>query len=350
MSDSTLGYAIIGAGNIGAVHAQALAHVPGTRLACVADSTREKAEALAGQYGGDWCGDFLSAVNRADVDVVCICTPSGAHVEPGVAAAEAGKHLVIEKPLDVTLERVDRLLDAARMAGVKTTCVLPYRFLAGSRRAYEAIQAGRLGRITLAEARVPWWRSQAYYDAGGWRGTVQFDGGGALLNQALHAIDLMLWLVGRPVWVSGRVATLAHRMETEDTGVAALALASGALAVLTGGTGCYPGDPATIAVYGDKGTIILQEGRIKEWRLADAAPGEAEAMRAEDQLGGSGSGDPSAIGFEMHRRQLADFTEAIVHDRRPFVTGPDGRPCLEAIAAVYESARTGQAVSLERVS
>ncbi len=342
--DRPLGYCIVGAGNIGKVHAQAIAHVEHARLVAVADTSIEQAQALCATCEAAWYTDYREAVARPDVDVVCICTPSGAHMEPALAAAEAGKHLVVEKPLDRDVPRASRILTAARERGLKATCILPYRFNAGSRRAREAIVAGRLGRITLAEARVPWWRTQAYYDTGGWRGTAEKDGGGALINQALHAIDLMLWLAGPTASAFGHTARLAHRMETEDTGVAVLSLASGGLGVITGGTGCWPGQQATIGIYGDRGTIILHEGRITTWQLVDAAPGEAEALMAEDQGGGSGSKDPMAIGFEMHRRQLADMSAAILADRQPTVTAADGLHCLEVICAIYESAKTGKVV------
>ncbi len=339
-----LGYCIVGAGNIGKVHAEALALIPQASLAAVVDIIPERAQTLADRYGAGWHRDYHEAAERPDVDVVCICTPSGMHMEPAVAAARAGKHLVVEKPLDATLERADQILAAAHAAGVKSTCVLPYRTLAGSQRARAVIEAGRLGRLTLAEARVPWWRTQEYYDAGGWRGTTAFDGGGALINQALHAIDLMLWLAGPALSVSGRTARLAHRMETEDTGAAVVNLASGALGVITGGTGCWPGHAASVAIYGDRGSIVLHEGRVKEWQLVGAAPGESEAMIAEDQLAGSGSSDPTRIGCEMHRRQLADMTAAVLEDRLPAITGVDGRPCLELIAGIYASASKGQVV------
>jgi UDP-N-acetyl-2-amino-2-deoxyglucuronate dehydrogenase len=344
--DHRLGYCIVGAGNAGKIHAQALACIAQARLVAVVDRQIERAHGLASSYGAAAFTDFQEAFALPDVEVVCVCTPSGYHLEPGAAAAASGKHVVIEKPLDVTLERADRLLAAAAAAPVKTTCVLPYRFKAGSRRASEAIAAGRLGRISLVEARVPWWRSQAYYDSGGRRAMTARDGGGAIIAQALHAIDLMLWLAGPAAAVYGCTARLAHQMETEDTGVAVLTLASGALATIAGGTGCWPGTGATVGVYGDRGSIVLCDGRIESWKLADAAPEEEEAMRSEDQAGAGGSADPTAIGYEAHRRQLADMTAAILEDRRPFVTGADGRPCLAAICALYESARTGKTVKL----
>jgi predicted dehydrogenase len=341
-----LRFGIVGAGNIGHVHAEAIAQIPEAQLTVVGSRNEERGRALARSYHATWVDDYLAASTHPDVDVVCICTPTGVHAEPAVAAARAGKHLVVEKPLDVTLERTDQILDAVQRAGVKATCVFPYRWMAGSQEAQKAIQAGRLGRITLADAQVNWYRTQAYYDEGGWRGTWQLDGGGALMNQSIHAIDLLQWLVGPVQCIYGQTATLGHRMETEDTGVALLNLASGGFALIQGATTCWPGRPATIAVHGDRGTIVLHEGRVVTWKLTDAEPDEEEAMLTLEGGQGSGSADPMGIGSELHRRQLADMVSAILEDRAPRVQGTEGRAAMEIILAIYESAASGQAVSL----
>jgi UDP-N-acetyl-2-amino-2-deoxyglucuronate dehydrogenase len=346
VSRAEIGYAIAGAGAIGAVHAAALADIPRARLAGVYDPAAGRAQQLAATYGAVVYPDLDALLSDADVNAVCICTPSGLHMEPAVAAAAAGKHLVVEKPLDATLARADEILRAARKYRVKTTCILPYRSLMGAQRAKDAVAAGRLGTITMADARVPWWRSQSYYASSGWRGTVALDGGGALINQALHAIDLLLWLTGPAESVFGHTATRVHEMETEDTGVGVVQLKGGGLATIAGSTGCWPGFPATVTVHGDGGTIVLQEGRVKAWRLMNAPDGEEAVRLAEDQLGGSGSADPGAFGSEMHRRQLAEFTAAIIENRAPQLSAEDGRECLAVIAALYESAATGRSVRL----
>ncbi|MEA3336748.1 MAG: Gfo/Idh/MocA family oxidoreductase [Chloroflexota bacterium] len=346
MAEENLRFAVIGAGNIGHVHAQAIAAIPGARLTVVGSTNPARGQALATANDALWIPDYLEAAVHPDADVVCICTPTGAHAEQAVAAAEAGKHLVIEKPLDVTLERVDQILAAARAAGVKTTCIFPYRCMAGSQEAKKAVEAGRLGRLTMADARVKWYRTQEYYDMGGWRGTWELDGGGALMNQSIHAIDLMQWLAGPVNSVFGRVNTLAHRMETEDTGAAVLMLDSGGMATIQGATSCWPGLPAMVALHGDRGTIVLHEGRIVTWKLSDAAPGEEEAMLNLEGSQGSGAGDPTGIGFELHRRQLADMVQAIQEDHLPMIDGAEGRASIEIILAVYESARTGLEIQL----
>jgi UDP-N-acetyl-2-amino-2-deoxyglucuronate dehydrogenase len=342
---STLGFAIVGAGNIGKIHAQAVACIPGARVSVVCDADAERGRALAEACQAAWVSEYPAAVAQADVDVVCVCTPSGSHAEIVEAAARAGKHLAVEKPIDVTLERADRIIGATQQAGVQITCLFPSRFREGVHQARQAIEQGRLGRLTLADAYVKWYRTQAYYD-GTWRGTWNLDGGGALMNQSIHTIDLLQWLAGPVATVFGRTATLAHRMETEDTASAVLEFQNGAMGVIQGATSCWPGDRARLDLHGDRGTITLEEGRIVTWKLADAAADEEQRMLNLEGVLGTGSSDPTAIGHEMHRRQLADLVDAIRQHRRPAIEGAEGRKALEIILAIYRSAQTNRSVSL----
>jgi UDP-N-acetyl-2-amino-2-deoxyglucuronate dehydrogenase len=341
----TIGFAIIGAGNIGKIHAQAVQAIPGTRVSVVCDESEERGRALAEACGADWVRDYPAAVARSDMDVVCVCTPSGSHAEIAEAAARAGKHLVVEKPIDVTLERADRIINAARAAGVRLACIFPTRFRVGVHKTKEAVEAGRLGRLMLADAYVKWYRSQAYYD-GSWRGTWALDGGGALMNQSTHTIDLLQWLGGPVESVFGRTTTLAHRMETEDTASAVVVFQNGALGVVQGTTSCWPGERARLELHGERGTIVLEEGRITVWKLQDAPPGEEERMLNLEQTLGSGSSDPTAIGYELHRRQLADLVEAIQQNRPPIIEGAEARKAVELILAIYRSAQTDRPVQL----
>lgn len=338
-------FAIIGAGNIGKVHAQAIHVIPGARVSVVCNRGEERGRALAETYGAVWVADYHEAVARDDVDVVCICTPSGTHAEIAEAAAQAGKHLAVEKPLDITLERAHRIIRAVEQAGVKMTCIFPTRFTLGVHMTKQAIEQGRLGRLTLADAYVKWYRSQAYYE-GTWRGTWALDGGGALINQSIHSIDLLQWLAGPVDTVFGYTATLAHSIETEDTASAVLKFRNGALGVIQGATSCWPGDRARVELHGHRGTIVLEEGRITKWKLADATPDEEEHMLMLEESGGSGSADPMAIGYELHRRQLVDLVEAIREDRPPAIDGAEAYKALEIILAIYRSAQTGIAVQL----
>ncbi len=344
-----MGFAIIGAGNIGKVHAQAINVIPDARVAVVCNRGAERGCALAELYDAMWTPDYHQAVAHDDVDIVCICTPSGGHAEIAEAAAQESKHLIVEKPIDVTLERADRIIHAAEQAGVKMACIFPYRFMIGVRKAKRALQFGRLGQLALADAYVKWHRAQEYYDES-WRGTLALDGGGALINQSIHSVDLLQWLAGPVETVFGHTATLAHRMETEDTASAVLTFQNGALGVIQGATSCWPGDRARVELHGDKGTIVLEEGRIVVWKLADAGPDEEGQMLTLEESLGSGSSDPTAISYEMHRRQIADMIEAVREDRPPAVVGTEARKALEIILAMYRSAQIGALVRLSLMS
>ena len=340
-----IGLAIVGAGNIARSTAKAIAAVPGAKLNVVCDLTEANARELAEPYGAAWETVPEIAVQRKDVDVVCICTPSGSHGEIAVAAAQAGKHLVIEKPMEINLPRIDAIIQAAQAHGVKMTCIFPYRFMLGSRKAAEAVRQGRLGRLIMADAVVKWYRSQAYYD-GSWHGTWKLDGGGALMNQSIHSIDLLQWLAGPVASVYARTATLAHQMETEDTAAAVLTFSNGALGIIQGSTACFPGQQARISLQGDQGTIVIEEGRIVVWKPDSAAPDEEAEMLALEQAQVSGSQNPSGIGHELHRRQIADFVEALRNDSQPAISGAEARKSVELIRAIYHSARLGQPVNL----
>lgn len=340
-----LRFAIIGAGNIAKIYVQAFAAIPDAQVTVICNRTESTGRPLAQQAGADWVPDYQSAVQRADVDAVVIATPSGFHAEPAIAAAQAGKHLLVEKPLDITLTRADSIIHAAEAAGVVLACVFPLRFGEGPRQAKAALEAGRLGKLTLADVYVKWYRPPAYYQ-NPWRGRWPTDGGGALMNQAIHNIDLVQWLAGPVREVVGRTATLVHNIETEDTAAALLTFASGALGVIQGATSAWPGDPARVELRGDRGTIILEEGRITTWKLADAAPGEESAMLTLESSGGSGAADPMAIGFEKHRRQIVDLMEAIRNGRPPAIQGAEARRAVEIVRAIYRSAAQRAPVTL----
>jgi predicted dehydrogenase len=341
-------FAVVGAGNIAKIHVEAIKHIPAAQVTVVCNRTAATGQALAAFCGASWVADFAEAVARPDVDAVAVCSPSGTHAEIAIAAAQAGKHVLVEKPIDITLSRVDDIIAATQQAGVVLACVFPLRFVAGAHKAREALAGGRLGRLTLADVFVKWHRPQSYYDQS-WRGTWALDGGGALMNQAIHNIDLMQWLVGPVASVIGCTATLAHKMDTEDTASALLTFQNGALGVIQAATSTWPGEPARVELRGDRGTIVLEEGRIVAWRLADATPDEEVAMLNLEAGSGSGAADPMAIGYERHRRQIVDMIEAIREGRPPMIEGAEARKSVEIILAIYRSAAKGRPVALPLV-
>ncbi|HYT89243.1 MAG TPA: Gfo/Idh/MocA family oxidoreductase [Gemmataceae bacterium] len=346
------GFGIVGCGMIARFHAKALAEVPGARVVALADSDVPRAHKFAGELGlgaDRVYPDTAPLLTRSDVDVVIVATPSGAHMEPAVAAANAGKHVVVEKPLEVTLERCDRILEACDRKGVKLCTIFPSRFADANRTLKAAVDAGRFGRLTLGETTCKWWRSQAYYDQGGWRGTKALDGGGALMNQAIHNVDLLLWMMGPVTHVCGFAARLAHeRIEVEDTAVACLRFKSGALGVIEATTSVHPGLPKTIAVHGDQGTAVIEQEDVLRWEFApEVEEDQRVRQRFAQKVGASGgASDPSAISHVYHARQLTDFVQALETGRAPLVDGREGRKAVEVILALYRSAETGQLVEL----
>src|SRR5438132_2347621 len=346
-----LGCAIVGCGMIARFHARALAEVPGARVAALASRSPANADKMRQELGlaCDIAADLNDVLKRRDVDIVIITTPSGAHMEPAVAAAKAGKHVVVEKPLEITLDRCDRIIDACAKNKVQLCTIFPSRFGAANLELKKAVAAGRFGRLTLGETTCKWWRPQSYYDEGGWKGTQALDGGGALMNQAIHNVDLLLWMMGPVTHVQGFTAMLAHeRIEVEDTAVACLRFASGALGVIQATTSVFPGLPKTIAVHGDRGTVVVEQEDVLRWEFNPPMPEDRVIKeRFAQKVGASGgSSNPAAISHVGHARQLTDFVHAIETDTAPVVDGREGRKAVEIILAICRSAQTGRTVQL----
>jgi len=346
-----LGFAIVGCGMIARFHARALQDVPGTRLAALVSRNQANAQKVMDSVSAscDVYPDVQPVLARKDVDVVIVTTPSGAHMEPAVAAAQAGKHVVVEKPLEVTLERCDRIIDACDKNRVKLCTIFPSRFGDANQALKSAVQAGRFGRLTLGETTCKWWRPQSYFDEGGWKGTKPLDGGGALMNQAIHNVDLLSWMMGPVSHIMGLTATLAHeRIEVEDTSVACLRFKNGALGVIQATTSVYPGLPKTIAIHGDKGSAVIEQDDLVRWELTPETDEDKHIRERFAQKTGAsgGSSNPAAISHVGHARQLADFVQAIETGRPPLVDGREGRRAVEIVLAIYRSAASGRVVEL----
>jgi UDP-N-acetyl-2-amino-2-deoxyglucuronate dehydrogenase len=346
-----LGCAIVGCGMIARFHVRALAEVPGTRLAALVSRSEASARKLADELkvDCDLSTDLGKVLARPDVHIVIVTTPSGAHLEPAVAAARAGKHVVVEKPLEITTERCDAIIAACEQNGVQLCTIFPSRFHDANRALKDAVEAGRFGRLTLGETTCKWWRPQSYYDEGGWKGTLALDGGGALMNQAIHNVDLLLWMMGQPTHITGFTATLAHeRIEVEDTAVACLRFANGALGVIEATTSVHPGLPKTIAVHGDRGTVVVEQEDVLRWDFDPPTPQDEEVRQRFAQRSGAtgGSSNPAAISHEGHARQLTDFVRAIRTGTAPLVDGKEGRRAVEVIQAIYRSASTEEVIRL----
>jgi UDP-N-acetyl-2-amino-2-deoxyglucuronate dehydrogenase len=336
----TRGFGIVGAGVIATIHADAIAMLPDARLAAVTDVAAGAAAAFAAARGCPAEPDLGALLARHDVEVVCVCVPSGLHAAIGIQAAKAGKHLAVEKPIDVSLDAADRLIEAARAAGVALTVISQHRFDLGLIELRRLLDSGALGRLVLGEASTKWYRTQGYYDSAAWRGTWAMDGG-SLMNQGVHYVDLLRWCMGPPTEVTAVYSTQAHRIEVEDTALAIVRFASGAVGTILSSTAAFPGFPQRLEITGTEGTVIVEDGRIVRRALgADADPASAAASAA------SAAADPAALNVASHAAQLADLLDAVDTGREPAVTGADGRAALQVVLAVYESSRTGRPVTL----
>ncbi|HYC70492.1 MAG TPA: Gfo/Idh/MocA family oxidoreductase [Opitutaceae bacterium] len=344
-SPAPLGFGIIGTGMIAGYHAKAIAQVTGARLVGAASLTADNVRTFAEKHQlGFWTTKAEELVARPDIHVVCVTTPSGVHLDPALAAIRAGKHVVIEKPLEVTTARADRILDAADQAGVRVCPIFQARFGQGARTLKAAIDAGRFGRIAVASAYVKWYRAPAYYT--GWKGKLALDGGGALINQAIHGLDLLQWFAGLPEEVSAYKTRVVHRgIEGEDTAVAALRYPSGALGTLEASTACWPGWSRKIEICGETGSVALEDDHLARWEFKDAQPGDDEIRNAKvDPSMRSGAGSATAISYEGHLRQIQDLVDAL-RDRRPLaIEGREGRKAVALVNAVYQSAEQGRPV------
>lgn len=341
-------FGLIGCGMIAGFHAKAIAEIGGTLVACY-DHLPQAAERIAASTGCKPYSDLSAFLAEKEMAIVTICTPSGAHLAPALAAAAAGKHLIVEKPLEITLERCDQMIDACQKYGVQVSTVFHSRFHQSALWMKQAVDSKRFGRLTLGNAIVKWYRTQEYYDSGAWRGTWELDGGGALMNQAIHTIDLLTWLMGPVVQVTAQTALLAHeRIAVEDTAVATVQFANGALGVIEASTAAYPGYLKRIELHGSAGSAIMEEEDITHWDFTTSLPSDAvirEQMTSRAS-GGGGAADPTAIGHHGHAKLFADVVNAIETNRQPLIDGYEARRSVEIILAIYESARTGKTVSL----
>ena len=342
-----VGIGVVGAGMISNFHAKAIADTDHGRLIGCFNRNREKAEAFVKQHGGKAFASLDEMLADPDLDAVSICTPSGAHRDPAVQAAAAGKHVMVEKPLEVTADRCDEIINACRDAGVNLGVTFQSRFHESSRLLKQAIDQGRFGKITMGDAYVKWYRSQEYYDSGAWRGTWELDGGGALMNQAIHSVDLLLWLMGSVSQLSAMTDTLTHeRIEVEDVAVASLRFGSGALGVIEATTTAYPGAFKRIEISGSRGSAVLEEESLTQWQFDEETEQDEEIRRRmlDNTKTGGGAADPASIGHQGHTAVFNDFIDAIYSGRPPMIDGAEGRRSVALIQSIYESARSQRMV------
>ncbi len=337
-----VGYLIVGAGAISAQHIEAIRITDGAYVAGVSDSSAERAQAAGERWGVPWSTDLAEALGWSGVDAAVICTPSGLHAGQALAALQAGKHVLIEKPIALSLDDADRVVEEARSRDLVVSTVSQRRFEPAVQAIRQVLSDGALGPVAFVEGLTLDYRPQQYYDSAAWRGTRAFDGG-ALMNQGIHMVDLVRWLAGPIVRVAGQAATVAKKMEAEDTATAAVAFASGALGSLVATTCAYPGVPHELRVYGERGYIHLRGEDLVGWEVQ----GVPRPEPTQEQAGPAAA--TWGTTFVGHARQYRDVTSAIVEHRPPAISGADGRDTLAVVLAVYDSAATGHAVTLTEV-
>lgn len=341
MRNGRIKFGIIGCGTIANWYAGAMAGMERAELARVYDAFPEAAKAFSEKHGVKYDAD-LGEFFASDIDAVCICTPSGLHAGYAVAAAKAGKNIVVEKPMGITEAQLDDIVSACGRFGVKLCAISQLLFSDGVRKVRRALDEGKLGRLILGDVVMKYFRSDEYYRKGGWRGTLKMDGGGALMNQGIHGVSLLLYLMGPVKTVTALAKTLRHPIEVEDTAAALLEFQSGALGYLVGTTSVTPGMPRVLNLHGTKGSVTLTEDAVTQWDLEGEPPLPLRTENGQDT-----ANDPSGFSVENHRRQLDDFIDALQNGTDPKFGPREGRKPVDLILAVYRSAETGETVTLE---
>jgi UDP-N-acetyl-2-amino-2-deoxyglucuronate dehydrogenase len=334
---------LIGAGNISDAHARAVSEIPGAAVAAVFGSTLARAAPLAARHGATAYGSLDDFLAHRPMDIVAIGSPSGLHAEQGIAAARHGLHVLVEKPIDVTVAKADLLIAAAAQARVTLGVIFQDRLKPDVLRLKALVEQGRLGSPILATAQVKWYRPPSYYRDSRWRGTRALDGGGALMNQGVHTVDLLLWLFGPVRRVFARIATELHAIEVEDTAVAAIEFANGALGTIEATTAAYPGYARRLQLTGSNGTATLEGDELVALDLLDA-PAAAGVTRGATAPENAAS--PVVTDVSAHRAVFEDFIRAATQGGRPCCDGVEGRRSVELIEAIYRASRTNEPADL----
>ncbi|HET7768344.1 MAG TPA: Gfo/Idh/MocA family oxidoreductase [Chloroflexota bacterium] len=337
-----VGFAVVGAGLVGPRHAEFATKAEGARLAVVCDLREDRGRPVAEKLGAEWTPRLSEVLGREDVHVVSVCLPTALHLEVATAAAEAGKHVIVEKPLELNVARARKLIAACKRNNVRLAAIFNRRFVYGTKRTREAVQSGELGKLLVADMRFKAWRPQSYYSESGWRGTWDKEGGAALINQGIHGVDLITWIAGPIARVYGHARHLRHDIEADDTTVAVCEYESGALGVIECTTSVTPRQGDWLEVHGEKGSVLLENYRIHAWQIEGSEAGEPHP---EDlMLPGADKGVD--VG---HFLQVQDMADAVREGRDPVVTGEAALHSLAVVQAIYESERRKAPVDVAEI-
>jgi predicted dehydrogenase len=332
----TIHIGLIGGGNITETHARAAHAIPGVEISAIHGTNAEKIASLSHEHGATPYQEFAAFLKHRPLDLVIIGSPSGLHATQGIAAARHGLHVLTEKPIEISTARADALIDAAKQSKVQLGVIFQDRMKPHIRQLKSWLDQGLLGKVLFVDARVKWYRPPEYYANSRWRGTLALDGGGALINQGVHTVDLLLWLLGDVVRVQARTATLLHKIEAEDTAAAILEFSSSALGILHATTAAYPGYPRRVEISGTEGTVILEHDRIIAANLRNA-PAAAESAALDENQSASSA---AVTDFRGHQTVLEDFLQAIQNNRTPACDGLEGRRSIALVESIYRAAKT----------
>lgn len=341
-----VGFGIIGAGMIASLHAEALQNLPNCRLAGVFDPVLPAAKALAEKFNCRCFASLTEMLDSEEINAVTVATPSGLHGEICIAAANAGKHILCEKPLEINLARVDAILEACERNHVLLSPVFQTRFSRPVQLVKKAVDQGRFGQMLFAGMQMHWFREESYYSNSNWRGTWAMDGGGALMNQAIHMIDLLLYLNGEPEEVFAFSGTKTHDIEVEDNLCAAIRYRNGAFGTIEVSTSCAPGFPRKLEFAGSQGSVAFEESFLTRWEFVEKLPEDEEiagelVLHSDNRGGGSSPGNISSAG---HAAQLNDLAASILTGKELLLDGKEGRRAVELICGIYDSCRSGKPV------
>ncbi len=335
-------FGIIGTGMIADFHAQAIQSLENAKLLGVCSSDPCKAAIFAQKFGCKAFSNYSEMLRSSEIDIVTIATPSGNHMEPAVEAAQQGKHVLCEKPMEISLDRIDAMINAHRISGTYLGGIFNYRYSDSVALLKRAVDEGRFGNLSFVSVHVPWWRSNEYYQSK-WRGTWKLDGGGALMNQSIHMIDLLQYLAGPLSSLQASIATIGHAIEVEDTAAAVVKFKNNALGSIYGSTASFPGQFRRMEITGTKGTAILIDDTISVWQFAEQKDEDFEILNnIGGPSGGGGSSDPASISYLFHKKNIVAFIAAI-ESGRPFeINGAEARKAVEIVLAIYTSAKEGR--------
>ena len=337
-------FGIVGCGSIAPHHAESVLNCQDTELTAVCDNIEERARDFAARFEvGSYYTDYKKMIDEADLDIICVCTPSGAHGEVAVYAANAKKHLLVEKPIEIAKAAMDQIIEAVNRNGVKMNSVFQLRTEPSYMAAKKAISEGAIGEVILADAYLKTYRSQAYYDSAGWRGTWAMDGGGALMNQGIHGVDLLQWFAGDVESIFARAATQARNIEVEDTAAAIVKFKNGAIGIIEGTTSVYPGQQKLFEIHGKDGTILVDDNTCELWK--EGQEEGTQLVTDQDKADDTGR-DPTKFSRSSHQVLIEDLIESIRQDRPTLIPPEEGRKAVDLILAIYESSDKGKEIKL----